>query len=387
MKELGAQLLKIWKPVGPLQKNITIVVVLLTVLVLGYVIMRSSAKDIDKTVVNVEEPLVEASSGGSKGFELFDTNTWIKGEKELQVLEMRALKGQLEKDLTEFDQIKSASVILDMASGRRNFGGSQHKTKASVILTLNPQTRLSISQMHAITYHLAGAVHGLEPNMIAISDTTGKLYKTLDPEGGEELLSNASLAFEEHLDQKVQALLTTLIGAQQYSCLVQGRVEKGSQQPLSFSIAVTLDQEHMGIVEEIKNQLTVIASGYEAPFQLAVDVIAFEKKQGLRKEIIEKGGYGGLIVTALVVIAALGSLYPFFRRYSKQKQEDTLFQVMTRVDIATLAKSIEGEDPQTIALMLSYLEPARAEQLIASFSEELQETILNNLSEMEYDSY
>jgi flagellar biosynthesis/type III secretory pathway M-ring protein FliF/YscJ len=37
----------------------------------------------------------------SKGYELFDSTTWIKGEKELQMLELRALKGQIEKDLAQ----------------------------------------------------------------------------------------------------------------------------------------------------------------------------------------------------------------------------------------------------------------------------------------------
>src|ERR1700722_4001480 len=42
-----------------------------------------------------------------KGFELFDSGTWIKGEKELQMLEMRALKGQLEIEIEKFENIKN----------------------------------------------------------------------------------------------------------------------------------------------------------------------------------------------------------------------------------------------------------------------------------------
>ncbi|MCC5832892.1 MAG: hypothetical protein JJU12_07615 [Chlamydiales bacterium] len=381
MKEIAAQLQKVWKQMKPLQRIVLVAVTLLIAVMLGYLITHSTAKQYQAP--SSEEELVPEA--GHKGFELFDTNTWIKGDKELQVLEMRALKGQLERDLTEFDQIKSASVILDIPPAR-TFGSSTHKTKASVILALNPGTQLSTSQLKAITYHLAGAVHGLEPNMIAISDTTGKLYKVLDPEGSEELLTNASVAFEEHLDQKIRALLNPILGAEHYVCTVQALIEKGKRQPSSLSIAVAIDQEHEALAAEIENQLRVVASGYEVPFVLAVDPFPFEKKRGLWTETKEKGGYGGFILTLLVVLLAIGSLYPFFRKYSKKKQEENLFRVMTRIDINKLADSIAGEDPETIALMLSYLEPAKAQQLITSLPQEVQEEIVKNLSEIEYES-
>src|SRR5690606_29634126 len=139
-------------------------------------------------------------------------------------------------------------------------------------------------------YHLAGAVHGLEPNMIAISDTTGKLYKVLDPDGdGEDLLSNASLAFEEHVDQKIRALLMPLLGAERFVCSVQAVVEKGQQQPHSLSIAVAVDPELKEFAGEIENQLRALASGYEVPFHLAVDAIPFEKKKSLWIETKKQG--------------------------------------------------------------------------------------------------
>lgn len=162
-----------------------------------------------------------------KGFELFDSNTWIKGEKELQVLEMRALKGQLERDIISYENIKSASVILDIAPPRP-FGGSMYKTKASAILDLMPGARLSQSQLRAITYHIAGAVRGLMPNMIAISDTTGKLYQAIDPEGNVDLLRNSEIASEERLKAKVDGMLAMVVGSDSFYSTVQ--VTIGRQQ-------------------------------------------------------------------------------------------------------------------------------------------------------------
>ncbi|MFT4551631.1 MAG: flagellar M-ring protein FliF [Chlamydiales bacterium] len=155
-----------------------------------------------------------------KGFELFDTSTWIKGEKELQILEMRALKGELERDIAEYENIKGSSVILDIAPPRP-FGGSMYKTKSSVILSLMPGARLSSQQLRAITFHIAGAVRGLQPNMVAISDTTGKLYQAIDPDGETDLLRHAEVAQEERLKSKVDGMLALVVGHGNYYTTVQ----------------------------------------------------------------------------------------------------------------------------------------------------------------------
>jgi len=156
----------------------------------------------------------------SKGYELFDTNTWIKGEKELQILELRALKGQLEHDIAQFENIRSANVTLDIPM-QRAFGGPVTKPKASVILNLRPGARINSSEIRAITYHLVGAVKGLTPNMVSIADTTGKLYQGIDPDGSYDSIRTAELAVEEYLKSKIDGLLSTLVGYDNFYSTVQ----------------------------------------------------------------------------------------------------------------------------------------------------------------------
>lgn len=173
-------------------------------------------------LVRVRTDLLSLDVNGvhEKGYELFDSNTWIKGEKELQILELRALKGQLERDLTQFENIKSASVILDIAPPRP-FGGTTYKTKASVILNLMPGARISSSELRAITYHVSGAVRGLAPNMIAISDTTGKLYQAIDPDGNADQVRFSEIALEDHIKAKIDGMLATIVGFGNYYTTVQ----------------------------------------------------------------------------------------------------------------------------------------------------------------------
>lgn len=366
MQKLWKQFFSIWRVAKPLHKGIGIG---LFVMLIFYLTIRPNNQEDREFSIEVRE---EANSS-QKGFELFDTNTWIKGDKELQVLEMRALKGQLEKDIAEFDPIKSASVILDMAPPK-SFGSQAYKTKVSVILTLKPQSHLPTTVVWAITNHLAGAVHGLEPNQIAISDTSGKLYKVLGSNGEEGLINPKALALENYIEEKVRALLAPL--GDRYTCVVQAT--KGS----GF-IAVALDPSNKEFASQIEQQLEALAASFDIPIKTNLSLLPFESSS----VVAMKRGYLGLMMTAFFVAASLFALYPLLRRYRKKREEDSLFRVMTRVDINKLGESIRGENPRTIAFMLSYLEPSRAEQLIASFPEDLQEEVLIHLSELEYDNH
>lgn len=164
----------------------------------------------------------------SKGLEIFDNTAWVKGEKELQMLEIRAIKGQLEKDISQFDNIRSANVILDIPP-QRAFGDSTYKTKASVILNLMPGGRLSPQEVRAITYHVAGAVRGLSANMIAISDTTGKLYQAFDPDGALDAVRLAETSLEDHIKAKVDGLLATVVGFDNFYSTVQIQMSRNTQ--------------------------------------------------------------------------------------------------------------------------------------------------------------
>ena len=149
-----------------------------------------------------------------------------KGEKELQILELRALKGQLEQDIAHFDNIRSANVILDIPPQRPFGGGPQQKPKASVILTLRAGARISAQELRAITYHIAGAVRGITPNMVAISDTTGKLYQAIDPDADYDITRTSEITLEENLKSKIDSMLAKIAGYDHFVSNVQVMVNR-----------------------------------------------------------------------------------------------------------------------------------------------------------------
>ncbi len=406
MKELFGQFVTLWNRAKPMQKAVITTLFLSLIGFCTLLLMRASSSQyvtlypqgalshvesqevksylessqipfqekngiqvLDEQVERIRMELISLGIGKheqGKGFELFDTNTWIKGEKELQVLEMRALKGQLEHDLAGFENIKHANVILDLAPSR-TFGSQAHQTKASVILTLMPQTHLSSSQLRAITCHLAGAVRGLEPHMVAISDTKGHLYQAIDPDHEEQAVDRR-LILEEEVQQKIEALLSTIMGS--------GHFHSSVQLNDKLNIAVILDrlESELPFAQEIHHQLQAIGRGYDLEVQSVIDFVPFEKKRSVWVETKERGSYMGILFFGLMVILALLSLIPLFRRLvSKSKEKET------KINFSKLANSVRQQEPATIATMLSYLEPERAEKILAAFPEEFQEQVLAEL--------
>lgn len=198
----------------------------------------------------------------NKGFELFDNTTWIKGEKELQVLEVRALIGQLEQDIAQFDNVRSANVVIDIPS-TRPFAQTQGKTKASVQLNLWPGARLSSQELRAITFHVSGAVRGLQPNMVAISDTSGKLYQSIDPDGEMDLVRTSELAFEEYIKGKIDGLLANTIGPGNYYTTVQALMSREKIVEERKVYSGTVDGANLGapVVESISESSQKEAQG------------------------------------------------------------------------------------------------------------------------------
>jgi len=340
-----------------------------------------------KHVTHLKEELLHQGLGvqkidQGKGFELFDTNTWIKGEKELQVLEMRALKGQLEHDLTEFENIKHASVILDLAPAR-TFGQPQAKTKASVILTLMPHAHLGLSQLRAISYHLAGAVRGLESHMIAISDTKGRLYQAIDTDL-TQAISDHDVVLEADLQQKIEVLLEKIFGAEHFYVTVQ--CTRLSEDTVTPHVAVVLNKLvlHDAIQEELTRQIQAIGRGCGVIIEPVIDVLPFERKRAVWQETKEKGSYLGMIgFSCLAFATIIGCVCAMrWKRQKPKEEEETWESVMTKVDISKLAYSLVEEDPETLALMLTYLEPKKAEDILASFPTPLQEKVLAELEKV-----
>lgn len=220
-----------------------------------------------------------------KGYELFDSTTWIKGEKELQILELRALKGQLEQDISHYDNVRHANVILDIPA-TRTFGGETNKTKASVILDLVPGARLTQQELRAITYHISGAVRGLTPNMVAISDTTGRLYQGLDYDGELDSIRSAEISSEDYLKAKIDGMLSTVLGVDNFFTTVQvsmsrDRTTEERQIYSGTADGVSLGQPVINSISKTGEQQAKLQDPLSVLQKIGLEQSGFQRKEQL----------------------------------------------------------------------------------------------------------
>ncbi|BBJ27827.1 flagellar motor switch protein FliG [Athalassotoga saccharophila] len=99
------------------------------------------------------------------------------------------------------------------------------------------------------------------------------------------------------------------------------------------------------------------------------------------KEYINKGG---IEYAKEVLEKALGpqKAYEIIGKLTSNLQVKP-FDFMKKSDVAQLVNFLQNEHPQTIALVLAYLEPKQAAQIIISFPEELQAEVIKRLSLLE----
>ncbi len=293
------------------------------------------------------------------GFELFDGGTWIKGEKELQMLELRALKGQLESEIEKFENVEEASVILDFGQ-TRPLGGVVAKPKASALLQLVPGTFLSQSTLWAITSHLVGGVRNLESADVAISDTTGRVYKAL----GEDP-KVAKMIRDEKLKSDLSLMLCKIVGPSHFHLALDEN-----------RLSIILDQEASGSnsVKEIAKSCAHLVG---ADVAVSIEKVSFAKKKIPQVTTEEKKNY--LYYCPLLLLFFL----PFLLRKKKKRSEKEIVQMIQGIDVERLIDSIKREEPHTIALLLSYLDTGRAEKVIKALPPETQEEVFAHLTDLE----
>lgn len=99
------------------------------------------------------------------------------------------------------------------------------------------------------------------------------------------------------------------------------------------------------------------------------------------KEYINKGG---IEYAKEILEKALGpqKAYEIIGKLTSNLQVKP-FDFMKKSDVAQLVNFLQNEHPQTIALVLAYLEPKQAAQIIISFPEELQAEVVKRLSLLE----
>jgi flagellar M-ring protein FliF len=170
---------------------------------------------------------------GRIGFEIFDkTNFGITDFAE-HVNYRRALEGELERSVMAISEVQQARVHVTLPKDSV-FTDAREPAKASVLVGLRPGTRLSQSNVIAITNLVSSAVEGLAPESVSVVDMSGNLLSRPRREGlaEETQMSDAMLeykqAVEHDLVTKISTTLEPLLGADKFRTGVSADIDMTS---------------------------------------------------------------------------------------------------------------------------------------------------------------
>ncbi|TNE71803.1 flagellar M-ring protein FliF [bacterium] len=156
-----------------------------------------------------------AKGSDYRGYELFDSNTLGMTDFMQRVNLKRALEGELARTIGSMDQIEFARVHLVLPE-RSPFTESTVQASASVILNMNPSSRLSPAQIEGISSLVAGSVEELAIENVTILDQRGNKISNNEALGSDIGLSNAQLKVkqqaENYLTVKGQTMLDRVLG-------------------------------------------------------------------------------------------------------------------------------------------------------------------------------
>src|SRR5580700_9328715 len=181
---------------------------------------------------------------GRIGFEIFDkTNFGITDFAE-HVNYRRALEGELERSVMAISEVQQARIHVSLPKDSV-FTDAREPAKASVLVGLRPGTRLSATNVTAITNLVSSAVEGLAPESVSVVDMSGNLLSRPRREGLNDAtqMSDASLeykqAIEHDLVAKISSTLEPLLGADKFRTGVSADIDmtSGEQSEETFDPA------------------------------------------------------------------------------------------------------------------------------------------------------
>jgi flagellar M-ring protein FliF len=157
-------------------------------------------------------------SSDSDGYSILDNQGMTATDLQQNTAVKRATEAELVKTLQAMDGIEAARVALAIPE-KSVFTTEQDKTTASVTLMLGTGVDLSDEQVASITHIVSGAVAGLDPDSVNVTDTAGHLLSApgmgVGGTGGRAASRNdeQTAMYEDRLSTSVQQMLDRVLGA------------------------------------------------------------------------------------------------------------------------------------------------------------------------------
>jgi flagellar M-ring protein FliF len=181
---------------------------------------------------------IPTMSDSGVGFELFDKPTFGESDFMQRANYYRALQGELARTIKQLDEVSNARVLIVVPEDKL-FGQDHQEAKASVFIQLQPGRTLSGSQTQAIRFLVANGVEGLQPERVAVIDSTGRAIADSDDSstGSDGQVTDkqrqARADLEHYLEGKAQSMLDQVLGPGQAVVRVASEIDYSQLQETS----------------------------------------------------------------------------------------------------------------------------------------------------------
>lgn len=174
---------------------------------------------VDKTKVD-EARMELAMAGFSRSQaltydDLMDKMDFTTPAETRNKLFLQAQRGSIENSLKHLDPIENATVELYIKESSTFLNLNEDVSRASIVLTLKPNQKLSKEQVESILSFVVTSVEGLEPNMVTILDQNGvKLNRDMTGDAAFDSGTQDELKvfIENRIDKGVTDFLSTVYG-------------------------------------------------------------------------------------------------------------------------------------------------------------------------------
>ncbi len=168
-------------------------------------------REIARARVSLAAQDLPKSQGNVPGFELFDTRDLMTNKYLQDVDYMRALQGELQRQLNQYDFVRNSYVFIREAPDEL-FVGEQKPSQATV--TLDTNGKITPMQVKAVLHTVSsfGGANLSEQN-IAVMDTAGTVLHGISEDEFASLASDqleVKAAYEKHAEGKIRDVFRDL---------------------------------------------------------------------------------------------------------------------------------------------------------------------------------
>jgi flagellar M-ring protein FliF len=235
------------------------------------------------TTILVDESLIDklridlAISGSlpnsSTGYELFDDVGIMMTDEDRKIMYQRALEGELQQSIMSLQEIDNARVHLVLAENNL-FNQDTSTSSASIVLEINPYSKLTNDQIKGIIALVSGAVENLSQENIKVVDSNANLLSA-------NILEDSSVSSTSAAQNK-RDLESSY--SMQLSSSITNLLEKtygAGKAVVNVSVELNLDTE-----ESIKNS-------YEGEPVVISEQKNYQKdtETGTGGDVLDAGGY------------------------------------------------------------------------------------------------